>query len=171
MVFEESAVEVPEALAVSVVELDPLSLTESTHFYKYSFGTWKAIRSSRFLHRTTQKSTPESETIIKARPFSRSLPPIVPTLPKLFSEETKEAVNRLRGQLRYYAVIEIRSQKFLVTKNDLVIAHRLRDVNVGDELKLNRVLELGSKDYTVKGQPLVSESFYNIKATVIEQPK
>ncbi|CAG8573730.1 4200_t:CDS:2 [Gigaspora rosea] len=92
-------------------------------------------------------------------------------LPKNFSDSTKEAINKLRDQLRYYAIVDIRSQKFLITKNDIVIAHRLRDVNVGDELRLNRVLELGSKDYTIKGQPLVSEAFYNIKATVLEQPK
>ncbi|RIA80744.1 ribosomal protein L21-like protein [Glomus cerebriforme] len=88
-----------------------------------------------------------------------------------FSNATKDYLNRLREQLHYYAVIEIRTQKFLITKNDLVITHRLRDVDIGDEIKLNRVLELGSKDYTIKGQPLVSEAFYSIKATVVEQPK
>ncbi|CAG8555466.1 5943_t:CDS:1 [Diversispora eburnea] len=107
----------------------------------------------------------------KAQPLYRSLAPSLPIIPNSFSTETKEAVNRLRDQMRYYAVVEIRSQRFLITKNDLVITHRLRDVNVGDELRLNRVLELGSKDFTIKGQPLVLEAFYNIKATVIEQPK
>ncbi|CAG8562162.1 7743_t:CDS:2, partial [Acaulospora morrowiae] len=141
---------------------------ESKH--QNSSGT-EVIQNSK-LCRTVKTSRLQPETIIKAKPLARSTFP-TPTLQTsiLFSDGTKEAVNRLREQLRYYAVVEIRSQKFLVTKNDLVITHRLRDVNVGDELKLNRVLELGSKDYTIKGQPLVSETFYSVKATVIEQPK
>ena len=111
-------------------------------------------------------------TTTEPLPSPYSLPPSkYPPRTPSFSNITKEYLNRLRDQLHYYAVIEISSQKFLVTKNDLVVTHRLGDVDVGDEIKLNRVLELGSKDYTIKGKPLVSEAFYSIKATVVEQPK
>ncbi|ORY93501.1 ribosomal protein L21-like protein [Syncephalastrum racemosum] len=80
-------------------------------------------------------------------------------------------LQKLREQIRYYAVADIAGRPFLVTKNDKVIVNRLNDVKVGDVLKLNRVRELGSKDYTIKGSPYVSEQYYNITATVIEQPK
>ncbi|CAG8554220.1 748_t:CDS:2 [Funneliformis mosseae] len=135
-------------------------------------NTLKAVHNSKPLSRLiTSTTTPEPLTS-PLPPPSHSLPPskYPPNTPS-FSTTTKEYLDRLRDQLHYYAVIEIRSQKFLITKNDLVIAHRLRDLDVGDEIKLNRVLELGSKDYTIKGKPLVSEAFYNIKATVVEQPK
>jgi ribosomal protein L21 len=112
-----------------------------------------------------------STTTTITEPLSSLSPSKYPPHTPSFSNKTKEYLNRLRDQLHYYAVVEINSQKFLVTKNDLVTTHRLRDVDVGDEIKLNRVLELGSKDYTIKGQPLVAEAFYSIKATVIEQPK
>ncbi|KAG9302745.1 hypothetical protein G9A89_009522 [Geosiphon pyriformis] len=84
---------------------------------------------------------------------------------------TKELVERLRNQLRYYAVVEICGRAFLVTAGDLVITNRLKDVNLGDVMKLNRVRELGSKDFTIKGQPLISERFCSIKARVVEQPR
>ncbi|KAL1930023.1 hypothetical protein VTP01DRAFT_1177 [Rhizomucor pusillus] len=84
---------------------------------------------------------------------------------------TKSLVNKLRDQLRYFAVAEIAGRPFLITKNDKVIVNRLNDVKVGDVIKLDRVRELGSKDYTVKGSPYVNESFYDITATVIEQTK
>ncbi|KAG2227684.1 hypothetical protein INT45_004726 [Circinella minor] len=84
---------------------------------------------------------------------------------------TKDLVTKLRNQLRYYAIAEIAGRPFLITKNDQVIVNRLKDVKVGDVLKLDRVRELGSKDYTIKGQPFVNEGFYDIKATVIEHPK
>ncbi|KAG0175681.1 hypothetical protein DFQ28_006873 [Apophysomyces sp. BC1034] len=84
---------------------------------------------------------------------------------------TKESLSKLRDQLRYYAIAEIAGRPFLITKNDKVVVNRLRDVNVGDVLRLDRVRELGSKDYTIKGAPYVNESFYDIAATVIEQTK
>lgn len=80
-------------------------------------------------------------------------------------------LTKLRDQLRYYAITEIAGRPLLVTKNDKVIVHRLKDVNVGDVIKLDRVRELGSKDYTIKGSPFVDEKYYNITATVIEHTK
>ncbi|KAK9718105.1 hypothetical protein K7432_005725 [Basidiobolus ranarum] len=47
----------------------------------------------------------------------------------------------------------------------------MKEVQLGDVLKLNRVRELGSKDYTIQGKPYVSQDFYSVRATVIEQPK
>lgn len=81
------------------------------------------------------------------------------------------SVQPLRDQLRYYAVAEIAGRPFLITKNDKVIVNRLKDVKVGDVLKLDKVRELGSKDYTLKGSPYVAESVFNINATVIEHTK
>lgn len=80
-------------------------------------------------------------------------------------------VQKLRDQLRYYAVAEIAGRPFLITKNDKVIVNRLNDVKVGDVLKLDKVRELGSKDYTLKGAPFVPENVHDIHATVIEHTK
>ena len=49
--------------------------------------------------------------------------------------------------------------------------NRLKDVKVGDVLKLDKVRELGSKDYSLKGSPYVPENIFNINATVIEHTK
>jgi len=80
-------------------------------------------------------------------------------------------VSSIRSQLRYYAVAEIVGRPYLITKNDLVIVNRLNDVELGDILSLDKVRELGSKDYTLKGSPYLNEAFYTIHATVIEHPK
>jgi large subunit ribosomal protein L21 len=93
-----------------------------------------------------------------------------PTVAKQYALETIEAVNRLRDQIRYYAIAEIVGRPYLITKNDLVVTNRLKDVSVGDVVRLNRVTELGSRDFTIKGQPLVSKDFFQITATVVEQP-
>ncbi|KAI8344493.1 sphingosine-1-phosphate lyase [Chlamydoabsidia padenii] len=84
---------------------------------------------------------------------------------------TLTCVQKLRDQLRYYAVTEIAGRPFLITQNDKVIVNRLKDVKVGDVLKLDRVREIGSKDYSLVGQPYVQDSIYDIQATVLEHTK
>ena len=88
-----------------------------------------------------------------------------------YSEATIAALESLRSQLNCYAVTEIVGRHYLITKNDLIVTNRLGDVDLGDIVQLNRVKELGSKDFTIKGDPYVSNDYYHITATVVEQPK
>ncbi|KAI8884673.1 hypothetical protein K501DRAFT_284724 [Backusella circina FSU 941] len=97
--------------------------------------------------------------------------PILDSIRQVQTSTTDPIVQKLRDQLRYYAVAEIAGRPYLITKNDKVIVNRLNDVKVGDVLKLDKVRELGSKDYTLKGAPFVSEGVYDIHATVIEHTK
>ncbi|KAL9537788.1 hypothetical protein MBANPS3_011462 [Mucor bainieri] len=108
-----------------------------------------------------------STQLIKQQPLQNILQRQVQTS----AYDTTATVQKLRDQLRYYAVAEIAGRPFLITKNDKVIVNRLKDVKVGDVLKLDKVRELGSKDYTLKGSPYVPENVFNINATVIEHTK
>ncbi|KAG0201533.1 hypothetical protein BGX28_005677 [Mortierella sp. GBA30] len=87
------------------------------------------------------------------------------------SASSSSPINLLRDQLRYYAVAEIKNRPYLITKNDIIVLDRLKDVKLGDVIELNQIKELGSKDYAIQGKPYVSQEYYSIKATVIEQPK
>ncbi|KAG0376933.1 hypothetical protein BGX24_006975 [Mortierella sp. AD032] len=94
-----------------------------------------------------------------------------PTTPTSTQTSTDSPVSLLRNQLRYYAVAEIKNRPYLITKNDIIVLDRLKDVQLGDVIELNQIKELGSKDYAIQGAPYVSPEYYSIKATVIEQPK
>ncbi|KAG0084977.1 hypothetical protein BGZ93_000918 [Podila epicladia] len=85
--------------------------------------------------------------------------------------DAESPISLLRNQLRYYAVAEIKNRPYLITKNDIIVLDRLKDVKLGDVIELNQIKELGSKDYSIQGQPYVSPEYFSIKATVIEQPK
>ncbi|KAF9582514.1 hypothetical protein BGW38_000117 [Lunasporangiospora selenospora] len=85
--------------------------------------------------------------------------------------DSSSLVSLLRDQNRFYAVAEIKNRPFLITKNDIIVLDRLKDVELGDIIELNQIKELGSKDYAIKGQPYVSPEYFSIKATVIEHSK
>ncbi|CAG8435606.1 3701_t:CDS:2 [Ambispora gerdemannii] len=139
-------------------------LSPTTHRSAQSLNKTSSRSSSKSLRNSILTPMPPLLQRVKSKPKTSDSTPIT------LSATTKSLVTRLRDQLRYYAEVEICGRRFLVTKNDQVITNRLRDVKVGDEIKLNRVIELGSKDFTIKGNPYVAEQFYSIKATVLEQP-
>ncbi|KAJ1806574.1 hypothetical protein LPJ56_005101 [Coemansia sp. RSA 2599] len=87
-----------------------------------------------------------------------------------WSENSIDLIGRLREQQKYYATVVIKGRPFTVTQNDIVVMDRIKDLELGDALALNQVTEIGSRDYTIKGQPLVDPSLFRIEATVIEHP-
>ena len=54
-----------------------------------------------------------------------------------------------------FAVVEIGPTQFKVTPDDLVYSEKLKNVDVGDKLSLNRVLLLGNTATTIIGRPVV----------------
>ncbi|KAJ1573393.1 hypothetical protein NDA12_006090 [Ustilago hordei] len=63
-----------------------------------------------------------------------------------------EALQLLKSQPSHYAIASITGRTYLVSRGDLVTVPRLRDVQVGDLLLLDKVHEVGSRDYTLRAQ-------------------
>ncbi|SPO29166.1 related to MRPL49 - mitochondrial ribosomal protein of the large subunit [Ustilago trichophora] len=64
----------------------------------------------------------------------------------------ESALSLLKSQPNHYAVASITGRTYLVAKGDLVTVPRLKDVQVGDVLVLDKVHEIGSRDYTLRAQ-------------------
>jgi large subunit ribosomal protein L21 len=62
-------------------------------------------------------------------------------------------------------------RKYLLAPRDILTVPRLRGVNVGDVLALNQIHELGSREYTLRGNPLIPPNTVNVVATVLEHTK
>ncbi|KAJ2812926.1 hypothetical protein FBU31_007519, partial [Coemansia sp. 'formosensis'] len=92
------------------------------------------------------------------------------SLPKKWSAGSVDLVNRLRDQQKYYATVVIKGRPFTVTQNDIIVMDRIQELELGDSLALNQVTELGSRDYTIKGQPFIDSSLFKVEATIIEHP-
>jgi large subunit ribosomal protein L21 len=62
----------------------------------------------------------------------------------------------------------VAGRKYLLAPRDLLTVPRLRDVRVGDELSLDQLHEVGSRDYTLRGAPILPQGTASVKATVVE---
>lgn len=84
---------------------------------------------------------------------------------------TSSALNHIRSQPSQYVVATLAGRKYLLTPRDILTVPRLNDVRVGDVLALSEIHELGSREYTLRGNPVIPPSKVKIEATVIEHTK
>jgi len=99
---------------------------------------------SRALHTQTQQATPSTTT---------------------------SALSLLRTQPSQYVVASVAGRKYLLAPRDLLTVPRLKDVNVGDVLQLSEIHEIGSREYTIRGNPVLPPQKVKVEATVVEHTK
>ncbi|KAG9018368.1 hypothetical protein FRB93_000071 [Tulasnella sp. JGI-2019a] len=87
-------------------------------------------------------------------------------------ESISSALSFIRSQPSHYAIASLVGRKYLLTPRDLLTVPRLNDVKVGDTLALTDVHELGSREYTLRGDPVITPNgTVTVKATVVEHTK
>jgi len=84
---------------------------------------------------------------------------------------TIAALELIRSQPSQYVVATFAGRKHILTPRDLLTVPHLRDVKVGDVLALDAIHELGSREYTLRGNPLIPPSRVKVEATVVEHTK
>lgn len=62
-------------------------------------------------------------------------------------------------------------RKYILTARDVLTVPHLKDVRVGDILHLRDIHEIGSREYTLRGDPLIPRNNVKVEATVIEHTK
>lgn len=70
-------------------------------------------------------------------------------------------------EARLFAVVSIAGKQFKVTPGDLIMVPHLKRMDIGETLRLESVLAIGGKDYTIIGRPHVERSA--VMGTVQEQ--
>ncbi|KAJ7058575.1 ribosomal protein L21-like protein [Mycena amicta] len=85
---------------------------------------------------------------------------------------TSAALELIRSQPSRYIVATLGGKKHILTPKDLLTVPRIRDVKVGDLVALSAIHELGSREYTLRGDPVIPASTgVRVHATVVEHTK
>ena len=59
----------------------------------------------------------------------------------------------------------------MLAPRDLLTVPRLKDVQVGDVLALSEIHEVGSREFTMRGSPVIPPQKVRVEATVVEHTK
>ncbi|KAF8845252.1 hypothetical protein BDN67DRAFT_920761 [Paxillus ammoniavirescens] len=81
------------------------------------------------------------------------------------------ALNIIRSQPSQYVVASVVGRKYILTPRDILTVPHLKDVRVGDVLQLRDIHEIGSREYTLRGDPLIPRNHIKVEATVMEHTK
>ncbi|GAA5943443.1 bL21 family ribosomal protein [Sporobolomyces koalae] len=64
------------------------------------------------------------------------------------------ALKLLKSQPNHYVSALLMGRRYLLTRNDILTVPHLKQVQVGTEIALTRILEVGSRDYTLRASSL-----------------
>ncbi|TFY83166.1 hypothetical protein EWM64_g854 [Hericium alpestre] len=84
---------------------------------------------------------------------------------------TTHALSLISSQPSKYVIASIAGRKYLLAPRDLLTVPRLNDVRVGDVLALRQIHEVGSREYTLRGNPHIPDESVAVEATVVEHTK
>ncbi|ANB12879.1 mitochondrial 54S ribosomal protein YmL49 [Sugiyamaella lignohabitans] len=86
---------------------------------------------------------------------------------------TKPAdITPLKEASALYATIHMYDRKFLVTEGDnILLPVSLSEAKVGDVLNFDQVSVIGSRDYTLTGNPRIDSNVFSIKGVVVESTR
>ncbi|XP_037071479.1 39S ribosomal protein L21, mitochondrial-like [Pollicipes pollicipes] len=70
---------------------------------------------------------------------------------------------------RLFAVVHVAGKQFKVTDGDLVVVQGHWPPVTGQQLRLQKVLMVGSADFTLLGRPVLEPGMASVEATVVEK--
>ncbi|KDQ19537.1 hypothetical protein BOTBODRAFT_51909 [Botryobasidium botryosum FD-172 SS1] len=82
-----------------------------------------------------------------------------------------DALNLIRSQPSHYVVASFLGRRYILAPRDLLTVPRMRDVKVGDVLSLDSIHELGSREFTIRGEPDLPKGAVSVYARVVEHTK
>ncbi|EFX90442.1 hypothetical protein DAPPUDRAFT_299797 [Daphnia pulex] len=88
---------------------------------------------------------------------------------------TKETIEKVNSQIelnshgRLFAVIHLAGKQRRVTDGDLIMIEGAHPADVGDVIRAEKVLLLGSRDFTLIGRPLLRPDLVRVEVTVVEK--
>ncbi|XP_036336877.1 39S ribosomal protein L21, mitochondrial-like [Rhagoletis pomonella] len=90
-------------------------------------------------------------------------------------KECQEVFNKVNSQVaarkegRLFAIVHLCGKQFKITTGDIILVEGYWPPTTGDEIRLEKVLLAGAKDFTLIGRPLLPQGLVNVSATIIEK--
>ncbi|TMW50485.1 hypothetical protein DOY81_004413 [Sarcophaga bullata] len=86
---------------------------------------------------------------------------------EIFSKVNQQLAKKEEG--RMFAVVHLCGKQFKITAGDIILVEGYWPPNIGDEIRLEKVLLAGAKDFTLIGTPVLEPGLVDVKATIIEK--
>lgn len=92
------------------------------------------------------------------------------TAPRTISS-IEQVSDLIRTEPSQYVVAAFLGRRYILSPRDLLTVPRMRDVALGDVIELNAIQEVGSRQYTLRGDPTLPQDVVHVQAVVVEHTK
>lgn len=72
---------------------------------------------------------------------------------------------------KVFAVVHLAGKQFKVANNDIIMTNNKIEAKCGDMIRLEKVLAVGGRTFTLVGKPLLKRDLVNVEAMVMEKTK
>ncbi|KAM5138024.1 large ribosomal subunit protein bL21m [Mantella aurantiaca] len=123
----------------------------------------------------SQSSSVQSSYVPKTSLSEPPWPKIILPDPIEEAEQHRDLVKNVNNLIatgnfgRLFAIIHFASKQWKVTNEDLVLINGSFEAQCGDRIRLEKVLLVGSDNFTLLGKPLLGKDLVRVEATVIEK--
>ncbi|KJE93063.1 hypothetical protein CAOG_03910 [Capsaspora owczarzaki ATCC 30864] len=119
-------------------------------------------------HNLTRSSAAAGSANAAAAPIQRPAISSVPDTSRPFENTASQSATQTQTSSPAFVVVYVAGHQFKVSVNDTIVSNKIH-CPVGTRINLEKVLMVGSADFTISGTPLVPTSVVRVQATVIEQ--
>lgn len=90
-------------------------------------------------------------------------------------EITNAVIEKVEHQIqsrttgRLFAIVHVLGKQYRLSENDLFVVRGSWSPDIGDQIKLEKVLLVGGCDFTLIGRPLLRPGLVRVEATVVEK--
>lgn len=75
------------------------------------------------------------------------------------------------GTNRLFAVVHVAGKQYKVTAGDTILTNKLPGLDLGDYIRIEKILLAAGENFSMIGKPLLSQDLVTVTATVVEQFK
>jgi len=108
-------------------------------------------------------------TVEKASPDFSVLDPASEAAASLIRNQVEELTKSLPLTERLFAVVQIDGQQYRVSHDDVLTVEDWLTASAGERIRLEKVLLVGGREFSLIGRPLLRRSQVCVEATVIEK--
>ncbi|XP_054825829.1 39S ribosomal protein L21, mitochondrial [Eublepharis macularius] len=125
--------------------------------------------------KSSQSTSVQQGALAKTSLSSPPWPEIKLPDPVEEAKQHREIVQKVNEQIaarqygRLFAVVHFASRQWKVTSEDLILVENHIPAECGDRIRMEKVLLVGTEDFTLLGRPLLGKDLVRVEATVIEK--
>lgn len=88
---------------------------------------------------------------------------------KKFFDKVNQEIKKASDKERLFAICHLYGKQYLFSEGDMIILQKYFPAEMGARVKLEKVMMVGSSEFSLFGRPILNRDLVNVEATLMER--